>query len=178
MAELTVDNTYGIALYDAAKDLGKVDSMLEEAEAVLEIFKREKSFYSYLKHPAVSAADKKQTLKEVFSGRISQEMLNFLYVLEDKRRIGNYERIVRAYRKLKDEEEGKATGVVYSVVPLNEEQMEKLQGQTSALLRTNVVLRNEIDKNLIGGVKVLVDGKIIDASLKKRLEDLTAAIKS
>lgn len=178
MAELTVDKTYGTALYDAAKDLDRVDSIQEEAEAILEIFKREKTFYSYLKNPAVSAAEKKGALKNVFSGRISQEMLNFLYVLEDKGRFGHYERIVKAYIKLRDEEEGKATGVAYSVVPLKQEQLEKLQEQASKLLSTNVVLRNEIDKSLIGGVKVLVNGRLIDASLKKRLEDLTAAIKS
>ena len=39
MAELTVDLTYGTALYEAAKDTGKVELIMKEAEEVLEIFK-------------------------------------------------------------------------------------------------------------------------------------------
>ena len=38
-------------------------------------------------------------------------------------------------------------------------------------------LENEIDKTLLGGVKILIDGKIIDASVKSRVEALAEAIK-
>ncbi|MGI6721411.1 MAG: F0F1 ATP synthase subunit delta [Anaerovoracaceae bacterium] len=178
MAELTVDMTYGNALFQAAKDLGRVDEMHEEAEAVLDVFLQEKDFYRLLCNPTVSNEEKKTILKNVFEGRISKEMLSFLYILVDNNRGGHYERIVREYRKLRDEEEGFETGTVYSVQPLTEEQMARLQEETSDLLKRRIKLENLTDKSLIGGFKVMVGGKMIDASLKKRLADLGAALNS
>ena len=52
-----------------------------------------------------------------------------------------------------------------------------MQQKVSDLLGENVKLENEIDKTLIGGVKILIDGKIIDASLRSRLENLSNAMK-
>ena len=44
------------------------------------------------------------------------------------------------------------------------------------LLKTNVRLTNEIDPKLIGGIKILVEGKIIDASIRKKFDDLESQI--
>ena len=102
MAELTVEKTYGKALYDAAEELGKVQLFLEEIQAIRELLLREPDFFELIKTPIVSGSEKKKIVEEVFSGRISQEVLNFLFVLVDKRRIGSFPRIVAQYRSFAD----------------------------------------------------------------------------
>lgn len=178
MAELTIDLTYGNALFKAAEELKIVDVIEEEATAVEDVFKNEPKLYAIINDPVISAAEKKDVLAKVFEGRISQELLNFLYVLVDKGRTRHYSRMIKAFKELRNKEEGFAFGTVYSVQPLDEEQMEKLQKETENLIKSKVKLENEIDKSLIGGIKILIDGRIIDASLKKRLEDLGATIRS
>ena len=42
----------------------------------------------------------------------------------------------------------------------------------TALLQEKTKLKNELDPKLIGGFKILVDGRILDASIRKRLQDL------
>ena len=66
--------------------------------------------------------------------------------------------------------------LIISVMPLSDDQMKKFEKDASDLLQKNVRLRNEIDTSLIGGVKLLVDGKLIDASLRSRLDDLRRRI--
>ena len=83
---------------------------------------------------------------------------------------------MKAYRLLYEKEEGYSYGTIYSAVKLQDEQLKKFEEQTSNLLRENVKLENEIDASLIGGIKILIDGKVIDASLRKRLEDLGSSI--
>jgi len=172
MAELTVDLTYGSALYQAAVELGKKDLILEEAFQVLEVFEQDPDFYKFFTYPAISAKEKKEVLTNVFEGRICQELLNLLYVLVDKGRTARYSKIIKAYKDMVDREEGITYGTVYSVEPLKDTQIAKLEEQLTALLQEKTKLTNELDPKLIGGFKILVDGRILDASIRKRLEDL------
>lgn len=177
MAELTVETTYGEALLEAARETGTTERILEEGDTLLQILEEEPELRSFMNYPAISADEKKEVLGKIFEGRICTQLLNFLYVLVDKRRtmcIGN---ILKIYRTLMEKEEGYTYGTIYSVIRLSEERLAELESQTSRLLRTNVRLENEIDPALIAGVKILIDGKIIDASYKRRFDELAGRLK-
>lgn len=177
MAELTIDLTYGTALFEAAQETGQKKRIIEEATEVLGIFKQEPDLYAFLNYPAISAEEKKKVIEKIFEGNICSELINFMYVLIDKRRIGHFERMIKVYRKLIEQEEGISYGTVYSVEPLGESQIHQLEDETSKLLSSKVRLDNEIDPKLMGGVKIMVDGKIIDATVKHKFDDLKNRIK-
>ena len=176
MAELTVDLTYGSALYQAAVETNKKDLILDEAFQVQGVFENNPDFFEFLYFPGISAIEKKDVLKNVFEGKICQELLNLLYVLTDKGRTARYSKIIKAYKDMVDREEGVTYGTVYSVEPLKEAQISKLEEQLSALLQEKTKLKNELDPKLIGGFKILVDGRILDASIRKRLQDLSSQL--
>lgn len=176
MAELTVDLTYGSALYQAAVERNKKDLILDEANEVLSIFENEPEFYYFINYPAISAMEKKAVLKNVFEGKICQELLNLLYVLTDKGRTARFSKIIKAYKDMVDREEGVTYGTVYSVEPLTDSQINKMEKQLTDLLKEETKLENKLDSSLIGGIKVMVDGRIIDASIKKRLQDLSSKL--
>ena len=174
MAELAVDLTYGTALMEAARDVGKEDQILEEAQAVAQLIEDEPDLHQFINYPGVSADEKKEVLKNIFEGRICEELLNFLYILVDKRRTMNFGRIIKVYKSLVEREEGVSYGTVYSVVKLSDERMAELEEQTSKLLQMNVKLENELDPSLLAGFKILVEGKIIDASYRKKFDELAS----
>jgi ATP synthase F1 delta subunit len=174
MAELAVDLTYGTALVEAARDVGKENQILEEAQAVVQLIKDEPDLHQFINYPGVSADEKKEVLKNIFEGRICEELLNFLYILVDKRRTMNFERIIKVYKSLVEREEGVSYGTVYSVVKLSDDRLAELEEQTSKLLQMNVKLENELDPSLLAGFKVLVEGKIIDASYRKKFDELAS----
>ncbi len=176
MAELTVDMTYGGALWSAAGELGKREQFLEETQQLAELMEREEEFMRYLQDPVVSAGEKKDSLKAVFEGRLSPELLNLLYVLVDESRMGRLQGILRQYKKLADEEEGVAYGKILTTELLPPEKLARFEEETSRLIRMKVSLTNEIDRSLIGGVKIFVDGRLIDASLRKRLDDMAETV--
>lgn len=176
MEELTIDLTYGTALFEAARETGKAHVIKEEAEELLEIFRREHELHTFINAPGISADEKKQVMEAVFHGRICDELLNFLCILIDKGRTFHLEGIIRAYKKLVNKEEGFSYGTVYSVVPLGDKRIKELEEDTSKLLQTNVKLSNETDPQLIGGIKILVEGRLIDASIKNRFDRLNSQI--
>lgn len=178
MAELTVAMTYASALFAAAEDVDKVEEIKEEAAMIQEIFLKEKDFFLILNNPAVSREKKKELLESVFKDKICDEMLYFLYILIDKGRLHNYEGIGRLYLDAVNKQQGIGMGIIYSAVPLSTAQINEFENQTGKLIKKNVKLTNEVDKTLIGGVKILIEGKSIDASLKGRLKNLVHQIEN
>lgn len=174
--ELGISMIYAEALYEAAKDLGHVDEVRSELEQIAEITRGEEDFRRTLLNPAVSAANKKAMIRNIFGGRVQEEVVSFLCLLIDKGRIYGFHSIVRQYGKLVDEAKGMADGIVYSAVPIADAQIRKLEEDASRLMGKQIHLRNKVDKTLIGGVRVFVEGKLIDASFRTRLDRIAEEI--
>ena len=176
MESLTICLTYGEAIYKAAIETDQLQRIYEESKEVLEIFKREPDLLEILSSPVKSNVEKKNLVCAVFAGRITVELENFLCILIDKGRMVHYEGIYKVFRTLYDEKEGDSYGTIVSAKPLKEEQLAEFEAQASDILRENVKLRNVVEESLIGGVKILIDGKMLDASIKGRLERMKKEI--
>lgn len=172
MDSVSVDNTYGLALYGATEDLNKTDEVSSDFDELAGIIKENPAFYDLLKSPAISNDDKKNVVSEVFQGKIDETLVNFIYVLIDKRRIHQLLGIAGAFKKCIDEKKGICSGTIYSAVDIPMDKLERFEEETGKLLQKNVKLKNEIDPTLIGGVKIYINGKLIDASIRRGLEDL------
>lgn len=176
MAELTIALTYGSALFQAAAEVNKKDRILEEAAEVLGILEQEPELFAFMNTPVVPALEKKTVLTKIFKDRICDELLNLICIMVDKGRVRHFPKVVKVYRDLINKEEGFSYGKIYSVRPLSQVQLAKFEEETGRLLQQNVKLENETDPRLIGGITIFIDGKVIDASLRKRLDDLSSTI--
>lgn len=177
MAELTVDMTYASALFQAAEESGREKNVLDDAKDIVQAMKDNPELESFMKSPAIAAKEKKEVLCSIFEGKIAQELMNFICILIDKGRIMHFDRMVRTYEGLYNSRDGSVTGVLYSVEPVSQDRMERFQEETSKLLGENIVLVNEIDKSLMGGVKIMVDGRVIDASIRSRFNRMASEIR-
>ncbi|MDR0853399.1 MAG: ATP synthase F1 subunit delta [Clostridiales Family XIII bacterium] len=172
MESLSVQATYGQALFEAAVDGGKVDLIAEEQKEISQIFKEYPELRKLFVIPTIPAEDKKAVARNIFEGKVAPELLNFLYILIDKRRLGAWDGAVRHYEELIDQRDGVTKGVLYSVVPVEDEKLKQFEADASAAVSKAVRLENRIDKSLIGGIVIYVDGKLIDVSIRNRLEGL------
>ena len=177
MGESLVALTYGKALFEAAESAGREAQVLEEVTCLAELMETEENLREFLISPAVTKEEKKAFTETALRGRISDEMVNFLFVLIDKNRVWYLSRIARVYRRCFDEAKNVAEGTVYSAVSMTEEQVETTAEAMSRLLGKRVELENEVDSRLLGGAKIQVDGKMIDRSLKGELALLLASLK-
>lgn len=176
MAELIVDLTYGNALFQAAKEVDKVALIKDEAEGILDLIEKEPDFLAFLYTPAIAAYEKKTVISRIFEGNISSELLNFLFILIDKGRTRHLAKIIGTYKDLLNKEEGFSYGRILSVEPLGDERLHRFEEEAGKLLKANVKLENIIAPDLIGGVKIYVEGKVIDASIKSRLKELRGSM--
>ena len=178
MAESVVSLTYGDALFEAAEEVGKKEQIYEEIMLTAQIVKENPELSEFLGNPTISSKEKKSLIEKALGEKFCHESINFLFVLIDKGRTWEIRRIAKHYAKRYNQSKGMAEGKIYSVIPLSEQQITNFEKEMSKLLQKKVKLRNKIDKGLIGGVVLQVDGRIIDKSLKYDLDRLLLDLKN
>jgi ATP synthase F1 delta subunit len=167
-----VDEVYGSALYEAALSLGKTGELMDAVKTVRDVFREYPDFFMLLRTPSIARDERKAIVEEALGGRVPTELLNFIYVLMDKRRIGQFEGITKAFEKRADAEEGVTKGRLESATELSEDQIARFEEKTGKLLRKRVKLVSEVNARLIGGVRIYIDGKLIDASVRSKLDEM------
>lgn len=154
----------------------KIETVRDELSEEAELLKQDENFYKLLNIPEVDMNERMEWLRHIFDGRVSEETMALLCILSE--RIGMYEFYsdIQEYVKLLEAEREKKKGIIYSVTPLDEKTMEKFTKQLKQFFKSDVVLVNRIDPGIIGGVLISVDGKLIDMSLRKKMQDLHLSI--
>jgi len=97
---------------------------------------------------------------------------NLVGLLFDKRREEVLSHLVAAWRERSLQERGGVEGVVQSARPLGAAEVSRLEASLGARLRKDVKLANEVQPELVGGVRVLVDNKMLDRTVQGRLDGL------
>lgn len=177
MAELMVETVYAQALYDVAKEICKEETILSEITQIKDLLIKNDLFFEFLKTPIIEEKNKKDALEDIFTGKISKETLNFMYILIDKRRAYKFLKIADMYANLLNESKNISTGTIFSAVNLSNDQIKDFEEKVSCLIGKKVKLKNIKDTSILGGVKIFVEGKVIDATIKKRLTDLEQNLK-
>lgn len=171
MAEI-VSERYALSLYEVAKAENKAAALLEELEAVVQVFADNPDLMKVLKTPSIGFPEKKDTLDKVFSGRIDAYLLNFLMLITEKRRIGLLPEMAEAYKQQYYFEEGICEVRAVTAAPMSAELTEKLKEKMCSVTGKKVVLKTKVDASILGGIVVKVDNKQIDTSVRTRLQEL------
>ena len=171
MAKL-VAKTYSDALFEVGIENNSLDLLLEEFSFIEKTFKEYPEFLELFKTPRVSIEERKAAMHSVFGDKISQEMMNFLKIILDKRRASEFFEIKDEFQKAVHVHNNILEAVVISAVKLNEEQSQKIIKSLSAITGSDIVIKNRVDETLIGGVVIYLGDKVIDGSVKKKLSDL------
>lgn len=175
MAEL-VSKRYALALFEAGCELDKIDAFKDELTLLKDVFKREDRLMDILGHPRIDKSEKKDLIDKLFKDKISDQMLNFLYILVDKRRESHLLDIEESYEGLYNEHKNIVKVVAKTAIPMEDKAKIKLSNVLSEKLDKTIELTNEVDPSLMGGVLLKIADKLIDGSLKGQLESIGKSI--
>ena len=172
MAKL-ISKTYGDALFELAVEKDKVDVLLEEIEQLQEVLSKNDEFGRLMNHPKIIKEEKIQVAKDVFEGRVSEELLGFLTIIITKDRYKDIDAILDYFVAEVKRYKGIGIATVTTAVPLKEEQCKKIEQK---LLDTTEYKKMEIhyhlDESLIGGMVVRIGDRVVDSSIKTKLNEL------
>lgn len=175
MAKL-VANRYASALFDAGIELDKVKEFNKELDFLKVIFEGEEKLLQILHHPKIGKAEKRSIIDTIFKDKISEELVNFLYILIDKRREGHILEIIEHYKILFNKHENIIKVVAITAIPMEDAAKDKLITVLKGKLNKTIELTNEIDNKIIGGVLLKIEDKLVDGTVKGQLESMGRAI--
>ena len=169
---------YGQALYDLARDEGLSQKILGELTALDQSLRAEPAFVQLLSAPNIPKEERVRILDQSFRGKLHPYVLNFLKILTEKGYIKHFSACCQAYRQHYNQDNGIMPVTAYTAVPMSEAQRRKLTAKLSAVTGKTIELRCRIDPEALGGVRLDFDGKQVDGTVRRRLEDIRGILKN
>ncbi len=168
MLKGAIGERYAEALYDLAKDLGKVEEMERELTVIKDIVGKDRDLQKILYHPRITAEEKKELLTTLFKGKITNVTFSFLQLLVDKQREQYLGDIVDAFVFKANEDRNILTAEISSAVQLSNAEKANLKKVLAKVTGKDMATQFAIDPDLLGGVVVKIGDRVIDGSLKTR----------
>jgi F-type H+-transporting ATPase subunit delta len=165
----TTAKTYAGVLLDIGRAKNTLDLISEELAAFSSVVKSEDLFRLFLGVPGIGPEEKKAFLQKTLSGKFSSDFVNFLCVLIDNDRQGEIGEIEDAYRSLLDEEKRSARVTVVTSVPCDDALRAKISAALGKHYDRTIVLEEEVDPSILGGVILKAGDTVIDGSVLTRI---------
>jgi F-type H+-transporting ATPase subunit delta len=131
-----------------------------------------------LANPALPAANRESVAREALGGRIGPGCWNLVRLLIHRDRVELLPRIAEEFRRLDDRRQGISNATATTAEPLGDAEREALVGRLEALTGGRVRLTTRVDPAILGGVVVRIGDRLIDGSVRGRLERLRARLAS
>ena len=173
-----IGNTYAQGLYALAKEEDLTKQILDQLETLNTAFLQEPDFLLLLAAPNLSKEERCAILDESFRGKVHPYVLNFMKLLTEKGYMRLFSDCCRAYTEQFNEDNGIVEVWAVTAVALTQEQAQKLTRKLEAKLGKTVTLKNRIDPDVLGGVRLDYKGKRVDGTVKNRLDSVAALLKN
>lgn len=173
-----IADRYADALFQAAVELNLLEDIKDQLDSLIKILEDQTDLMKIMDHPMISPDEKKSVIETIFGEKISNYLLNFFKILIDKNRFGNIESIRSSFIDLYNESRGIVEVVATTKDPLDEDRKTRLTEVMSKRLDQEVIIKNVIDSNIIGGIVLDYKGQRIDKSIQNKINKLEKVLKS
>lgn len=169
-----ISQKYARALYDVAEEHNIEDTILNELETLENSVKPNLDEIKAIDYnPKLAQEDRQALVENVFKG-VSKPLMNTLFLLANNNKLSLIPSVFIDYRNIYNQVHSQDLMKVESVYPLSNEELDEI-GKVF-IKRTGLkklILENEINDSLIGGVRVTIGTKVYDGSIQNDLNQLT-----
>ncbi|MCB2100473.1 MAG: F0F1 ATP synthase subunit delta [Rhodobacterales bacterium] len=152
----------------AADDLGRLDAMISESEDLRRM----------LRSPVMSRKDQAAAMTALMDqADLSDLTKRFVGLVTSNRRLFVLPDIIAAFRGMLAARRGETTAEVVSAKELSETQLQAVRDALKAALKTDVSVDARVDADLLGGLIVKVGSRMVDSSLRSKLQRLSLSMK-
>lgn len=172
MSDALVAKRYANALHEVSRAESSAGDVDRDIALVVDTLQNSRDLRQLFASPIVGRERKAAVLKTLFGPRVNKLTASFLEMLVSKGREDLFESIARAYRSLRDEEQGIVEANVRTPFPLSAESeagvRQMLERRTGKKIRLTV----DTDTSLIGGLVVRLGDQVYDGSVSNHLSKL------
>ncbi|MBS1259180.1 MAG: ATP synthase subunit delta [Candidatus Scalindua arabica] len=173
MIEESLATGYAQALFEVAEKRGGAEDIEKDLDGIKDLLGTNKKFRDILYHPSITRTEKKEIIGKIIAPQCSSKWVkNLLFILVDKRREKALDFLPDVFKGVARQIKGVVSVKVQTVFPLTESRLDKLKGNLEKMTKKTVELETEINKEIIGGMIIRIENKIIDGSVVNHLKNL------
>jgi len=173
-----VSGRYATALFELARDERCIDTVKADLDGFEVMLTENPDLMRLVRSPVFSAEEQLRALTAVL-GRagISGVTANFLKVLTANRRLFAVADVIRAFTALVAKFRGEATADVTVAESLSDRNLDALKTALKSVTGKDVALNVKVDPSIIGGLVVKLGSRMVDSSLRTKLNSIKHAMK-
>ena len=159
-------------LYDSAYEKHSVILFRENLKFFSWLLDKNPELYSFLNSPFNSFKDKEKVIDSTFSDVISSEIRLFVKMLINNKMLADLKEIRKIYDDLINKDENILEAKIYSPFKLKDSQITAIKKAFQEKTNKQIVVKEYIDKSLIAGIKIIIDGTLYEYSIASQLENI------
>lgn len=170
MIRTTFAKKYARALFQLAEEQDQTTEILKEFQSFVNLLAAEAEIKSVLSIANTHQRD--EWVKRLFESRMSALFYHFLQLILKNRRQQLLPGILNAYQGLYDQRQQRVRAVVTTALPLSPQQLTELNSRLNRQLKAEILIENKIDRGILAGMIIRVDGKVYNASILDQIKQL------
>lgn len=163
---------YAEALFELAAEEGREAEYAEALKTVRQALEQEKGFLSLLASPAISRNERMDVVSTVLKGKVPEKMLALLRMMVFRGRSRDIPRMIDAFYDLAREARHESEARVVSAVALTDKEKDALREKLEKRFGRRIVLNCQVDPAVLGGIRVETEGRVLDGTLRSRLQEI------
>ena len=173
-----VSGRYATALFELARDEKSIDAVKADLDRFESLLNDSADLKRLVRSPVFSADAQSRALSAVLDkAGISGVSANFLKVLTANRRLFAVTDVIRAFRALVAKFKGEASAEVTVAEALSDKNLDALKSALKSVTGKDVTLNVKVDPSIIGGLVVKLGSRMVDSSLRTKLNSIKHAMK-
>jgi len=173
-----VSGRYATALFELARDENSIDAVKAELDRFAAMLEESADLKRLVRSPVFAAEAQLKALSAVLEkAEITGVSANFLKVLAANRRLFAVSEVIRAFNALVAKFKGEATADVTVAETLSDKNLEALKAALKSVTGKDVTLDVKVDPSIIGGLVLKLGSRMVDSSLRTKLNSIKNAMK-
>ncbi|MFV0395718.1 MAG: F0F1 ATP synthase subunit delta [Coprobacillaceae bacterium] len=165
-----IASRYAESLFDLAKEENQIEEYAKDMKLLLTLFNEDKTLVPFFTHVLVEDNAKLEIIDTCFKSQIQEYVCNFLKLLVKKKRIRYIKQICQSFNSLYNDYFGIEEGILYTSFDISEKEVMRIQEVIGKKENKKVKLEVIKDTDLVGGIKVVLNNRVFDGSIKNQLE--------
>jgi F-type H+-transporting ATPase subunit delta len=173
-----VAGRYATALFELARDQKSVDAVRADIDKFASLLADNPDLQRLVRSPVFTSEVQGKALGAILDkAGIGGITANFLKVLTANRRLFAVNDVIRAFRAIVAKFRGEATADITVAEPLSDKNLDALKAALKSVSGKDVDLNVKIDPAIIGGLVVKLGSRMVDSSLRTKLNSIKLAMK-
>lgn len=172
-----VPGRYAAALFELAKENSKVAEVESDLGKFQKLLDSSEDLRRMVRSPVIPCEEQSKAIGALLDkAGVGGLAANFFKLIAGNRRLFAVPEMIKAFASLAAKERGEVTAEVTSASALNDSQVAALKATLKATVGKDVTLAMKVDPSLLGGLIVKVGSRMVDSSLRTKLQSLKVTL--